>query len=116
MGCSVNGRKVVLALSAVVLSVTASLATDSAQSLFKEKCSSCHGIDGSSKTPAGKKIGAADLHSKSIVEMSDQEMFETIGRGTKHKNYPHSFLYTGMNEQQVRDLVRHIRQLQKEGK
>lgn len=114
MSHAAAARNLALTLAAVVLSATVSLAADTASALFKDKCSSCHGIDGSSKTAAGKKIGAADLHSKAVIEMSDQEMFETIGRGVKHKNYPHSFLYTGLNEQQVRNLVTYIRQLQKE--
>lgn len=112
MGHGAAVRNFALAIATVVLTVTASLAADSASALYKNKCSSCHGVDGAGKTAAGKKMQTPDLRSKQIVEMSDQEMFETIGRGTKHRNYPHSFLYTGLNEQQVRSLVTHIRQLQ----
>lgn len=106
-------RNIAVALAAVLLCVTASLAADSTSALFNEKCSSCHAVDGTGKTAAGKKMHTPDLHAKEFVEMSNQEMFDTIGRGTKHKWYPHSFLYTGLKEQQVRDLVTYIRQLQK---
>lgn len=112
MGHAVAARNLALAFAAVVLAVTGCLAADSASAVFKEKCSSCHAMDGAGKTPAGRKMQVPDLHAKQFVEMSDQEMFETIGRGTKHRNYPHSFLYTGLNEQQVRELVSHIRSLQ----
>jgi mono/diheme cytochrome c family protein len=79
---------------------------------YKDKCGSCHAADGSGKTAAGKKMETPDLRAKEFVEMTDAQMFESIGRGTKHRNYPHSFLYTGLNEKQVRDLVTYIRGLQ----
>ncbi len=86
---------------------------DPATTLYQKSCASCHGADGSGKTQAQKKLTIPDLRDKQFVEMSDKEMFETIGRGTKHKTYPHSFLYTGMDEQQVSSLVAYIRKLQK---
>lgn len=61
-------------------------------------------------------MAVADLRQKTYVEMSDAEMFETIGRGTKHKEYPHTYLYTGLDEEQVHSLVAHIRTLQKKAK
>lgn len=97
-------------LSAVTLALPC-VAQDSA-AIFKEKCATCHGSDGFGKTAAGKKIGAPDLHAKEVVDLTDKEMFESIGRGTRHKNYPHSFLYTGLSESQVRGLVSYIRALQ----
>jgi len=106
-------KSAVVCFFALVLFQPLRLSASDAAAIFKDKCSSCHGIDGAAKTAAGKKLGAADLRSKQVVEMSDEEMFETIGRGVEHKKYPHSFLYTGLTEQQVRGLVAHIRELQK---
>jgi mono/diheme cytochrome c family protein len=84
--------------------------------IYKNKCASCHAADGSGKTAAGKKLESPDLRAKEFVEMSDKDMFESIGRGTKHRNYPHSFLYTGLNESQVRAMVSYIRGLQQSRK
>jgi mono/diheme cytochrome c family protein len=110
----VSSRRVGIVLFCVfVVASSLRAATEDASAIFREKCSSCHGIDGSAKTPAGKKIGAADLRSKEIAEMTDKDLFETIGRGTRHRNYPHSFLYTGLTEGQVHGLVAYIRVLQK---
>ncbi len=97
-----------------VLAVTSfiSVAAQDSAAIFNSKCATCHGNDGTARTAAGKKIGASDLREKEIVEMTDQEMFESIGRGVKHKKYPHSFLYTGLNEDQVHGLVNYIRRLQ----
>lgn len=89
-----------------------SVAQDTA-ALYKNKCGSCHAADGSGKTAAGKKMEVPDLRAKQFIDMSDQEMFDTIGRGTRHRTYPHSYLYTGLKEQQINNLIAHIRQLQK---
>jgi mono/diheme cytochrome c family protein len=91
-------------------------AADSASSLYDQKCSSCHAKDGSGKTAAGKKMDTPDLRSKEFVVMSDSQMFESIGRGTKHRKYPHSYLYTGLNQQQISDLVTYVRNLQQKKK
>lgn len=97
---------------AVITGVSLFVYAEDASAIFREKCASCHGADGSARTAAGKKLGAPDFRSKEIVEMTDKDLFETIGRGTKHRNYPHSFLYTGLSEGQVRGLVAYIRVLQ----
>ncbi|HET8667637.1 MAG TPA: c-type cytochrome [Terriglobales bacterium] len=102
-----------LLLGAFALTFPLSMKAADAAGLFKDKCVSCHGADGSGKTAAGKKMETPDLHSKQFVEMSDKDMFETIARGTRHKKYPHSFLYTGLNETQINGLVAHVRELQK---
>ncbi len=82
-------------------------------SLYEKSCASCHGNDGLGKTNARKKMNIPNLLDKQFVEMSDKDMFETIARGKDHKEYPHTYLYTGMNEQQIQDIVGHIRKLQK---
>jgi cytochrome c len=99
---------------AVLLSAVFTLlaAAESVSSLYDQKCSNCHAKDGSGKTVAGKKMETPDLRSKVFVEMTDSQMFESVGRGTQHRNYPHSYLYTGLNRQQVSDLVTYIRHLQ----
>lgn len=99
------------ALLAFILPLT-SVAQDSV-TLYKDKCGSCHAADGSGKTAAGKKMEVPDLRAKQFVEMSDKELFESIGRGTRHRTYPHSYLYTGLKEQQINSLIAYIRQLQK---
>jgi cytochrome c6 len=98
--------------SVLAFTTTIPVAAQDSAATFKNKCVTCHGADGSGRTAAGKKIGAPDLHAKEFVEMTDKDMFESIGRGAKHRNYPHSFLYTGLSESQVHGLVTYIRGLQ----
>jgi hypothetical protein len=70
-------------------------------------------MDGSGSTSAGKKLGLADLRSKQIQSLSDEELFQTIAYGAKHKQYPHAFMSRGLTQQQVTDLVAHLRKLAK---
>jgi mono/diheme cytochrome c family protein len=98
-----------LAITALVcLSLTASAQTEE---LFKQKCSSCHGMDGSASTPGGKRLKAADLRSKAVQDLSDEDIYKTIAYGVGHKNYPHAFVRRGLTQQQVADLVVFIRKL-----
>lgn len=100
-------------ITVILLVWLASAAAENGAALFEKSCASCHGMDGAGKTNARKKMSIPNLLDKQFVEMTDKQLFETIGRGKDHKEYPHTYLYTGMNEQQVTSLVSHIRTLQK---
>ena len=76
---------------------------------YKEKCAVCHGTDGAGKTESQKKLRVTDLRSKQIRSMSDAELYETIAKGTKHKEYQHAFLYMGLTEADIHDIVKYIR-------
>lgn len=96
--------------SLLTLSVSASAQTED---LFREQCSSCHGMNGSGATAAGKKLGVSDLRSQQVQSLSDEDLFKTIAYGIKHKEYPHAFLSRGLVQKQVADLVAYIRKLSK---
>lgn len=95
----------VLLLSSVVLYGQAS-------NLFDEQCAACHAKDGSG-SPAGKKLGVLDLRSHEVQNLSDEELFDSIGYGTKHKNYPHGYARRGIPNEQITGLVHYIRTLRK---
>ena len=102
-------------LSAVLMCVVAvsgcGMAQSSSEALFNSKCASCHATDGKgSKTT---KMHVADLTSKAVQQLNDARMYETIAKGTEHKEYPHAFLYQGMSREQIEGLVAHIRTLGK---
>ncbi len=86
-------------------------AQDEVAALFNAKCSSCHAVDGSGKTDAAKRLDIPDLRSKEVQSLSDEAMYDTIARGTGHKQVPHTSGYRGLTENNVRALVKHIRQL-----
>lgn len=93
-----------------ILSVHASAQVEE---LFKAQCSTCHAMDGTGATAAGKKMKLADLRSKDVQSLSDDELFRTIAYGVKHKEYPHAFLSRGVTQEQVTQLVGYIRKLAK---
>ena len=99
-----------LAALAFALAMPA-MAQDEAAALFKARCARCHGLDGSSKTVAGKKMGIPDLRSAQVQHLSDDQLFETIAHGKDHRNYPHVFSDMGLSDRQVRSLVKHLRYL-----
>ncbi len=70
-------------------------------------------MDGSASTPAGKKLGAADLRSQQVQSLSDEELYKTIANGVGHKQYPHAFASRGLTQKQIADLVAYIRTMAK---
>lgn len=45
--------------------------------------------------------------------MSDAELYESIARGTKHREYPHAYEMRGLTKPQIQAMVAHIRTLKK---
>jgi len=95
----------------LILAAVPLRAQDEAAALFKSSCARCHNTNGDGKTAAAEKMRIPDLRSPEIQKLTDEELFQTIGNGTQHKQYPHTFLSKGMTAPQVRQLVGHIRTL-----
>src|SRR5216683_6839004 len=49
--------------------------------LFKTKCVLCHGADGAGNTPLGKQLQAANLRSKEVQKLSDEELHKVVHDG-----------------------------------
>jgi mono/diheme cytochrome c family protein len=92
-----------------VVPIPARAKAHDAAAVYNAKCAVCHGTDGAGKTEAHKKMPVPDLRSKQIRSMSDAELYETIAKGTKHKEYQHAFLYTGLTEADIHAIVKYIR-------
>jgi mono/diheme cytochrome c family protein len=74
-------------------------------------CAACHAADGSGRISSA--IGKIpDLRSKTIVSLSDDELFNAIARGNVHKSYAHSFLNQGVSEPELRGIAKYVRALQ----
>ncbi len=80
-----------------------------APSTYTNNCQPCHGVDGHGKTNVSIKGEVPDLHSKKVQDLSDEQLYEGIARGSKHKAYPHAFLYRGLKEKDILELVKYIR-------
>jgi cytochrome c6 len=48
---------------------------------FKAKCVLCHGADGAGNTPLGKQLQAANLRSKEVQKLSDEELRKVVHDG-----------------------------------
>lgn len=53
----------------------------SAQDVYLDKCSVCHGKDGSGNTAKGRKLKAKDLRSAEIQKMSDADLIDAVAKG-----------------------------------
>ena len=104
-------KATVLAFLFLFLVVFPTHAIGQAEGTFQSQCASCHGSDGDGATPAGRKLAVVDLRSKSVQSMSDDELFNSIAYGVKHREYPHGFARRGLSTQQINDLVAFIRTL-----
>lgn len=49
--------------------------------VYKAKCATCHGQDGSGNTPVGKSLQVADLRSKAVQSKSDAELIQSVTEG-----------------------------------
>lgn len=107
-----SGKFLVLGALSCFLSASSWAAAAQGEDLFETQCVACHARDGSG-TPAGKKLGVLDLRSPEVQSLSDDELFEGIAYGAKHKKYPHGFARRGLTDQQIKVLVSYIRTLHK---
>jgi mono/diheme cytochrome c family protein len=77
--------------------------------LYKAKCASCHGIDGSANTAIGKNLKAKDLRSAETQKMSDEKLYQIIAEGRgKMPAFERS-----LGEDKCRQLVAYIRGMAK---
>ena len=98
-------RTVVVA--AILALGVAGMRAEDVAALYKSKCAACHGADGKGDTPAGKKLGARDLHSPEVAKMSDTELFDITKKG-KEKMPAYDKKLT---DDQIKELIKYVRSL-----
>lgn len=98
-----------LLFSAQPQAINAAAADDGA-TLYKTKCTVCHGADGSGGTAVGKSLKVRDLRSAEAQKMTDARMSQIIIKG---KNKMPGF--SQFSPDQIKQLVAHIRALAKKG-
>ncbi len=94
---------------AIFMLVPSAFAADDGAGLYKTKCSACHGANGEGK-PAVK---APSLVSDEAKKMSDDDLKDMIANGGKDKKATHAFSKKGLTDEQISQLISHIRELQK---
>lgn len=99
-----------LLLAAALVVPAFATAADTGPELFKSKCATCHGANGSANTPMAKNLKLKDLGSADVQKMSDADLKNTIEKGKP----PKMPAYSGkLSSTQIDDLVKYIRSLKK---
>src|ERR1700692_3312228 len=70
----------IVATLLLVLALPAFAASDGA-ALYKAKCATCHGADGSGQTPVGKSMKLRDLRAAEVQKQTDLELTKVISGG-----------------------------------
>jgi cytochrome c6 len=106
---SISVASTIATALAVILTLPVSApAQNASETLYKGKCSACHGADGTG-TAMGKKLGALDFHSAEVRKMSDAVLVDTITNGRdKMPAFGKS-----LKAEDIQGLVAFIRTLQK---
>ena len=88
---------------------TMGFAQTSGADIYKSKCQMCHAADGSGNTPAGKSTKARPFNSPEVMKLSDDDLINVTKNG--HAKMP---AFAGkLTDAQIKDVVAHIRTLQK---
>ena len=78
-----------------------------AQELYEKHCVTCHGEDGTGKTPLGEGLGARDFNDKKFQDsITDEQIVEQIANGTEEKMFPFKDKLTS---EQIKAMVPVIR-------
>ncbi|RDJ94020.1 hypothetical protein B4Q13_17750 [Lacticaseibacillus rhamnosus] len=74
-----TGSRPVPAAAILALLTQPVLGQGNSAALYKSKCASCHGADGTASA-TGKKLGAQDLQSPDVQKMSDADLSASLGQ------------------------------------
>lgn len=78
-----------------------------AQKIFAEKCVRCHAENGSGDTAVGKALGAADLRTPVVQNLTDAQIYAQIDQG-KGNMPPFG---SGLSKAQINGLIAYVRSL-----
>ena len=71
----------VLIAAIALLGVSAAFAADDGAALYKSKCASCHGPDGSGQTAVGKSMKLKDLRDAEVQKQTAADFAKIIADG-----------------------------------
>lgn len=87
-----------------------------AGSLFKARCSECHGADGSGHTAKGEAGKIPDMRSPELQKQTDAQLAEIITNGKRSSrglNYSMPSNKGKLTDDQIKQLIAYIRGLAK---
>jgi mono/diheme cytochrome c family protein len=101
MGGVVLVAGVGLLFSGVSLRSRPSAAPPTAQDVYLDKCSVCHGQDGAGNTAKGRKLKVQNVRSPEVQKLSEAEMIDIVAKG-KGKDMP------GFGKELGDDMVKQV--------
>jgi cytochrome c6 len=88
----------------LLLTAFTAVAEDGAE-IYKAKCASCHGADGTGQTAAGKPMKLRDLGSADVQKQSDTDLYKITADG-KGKMPAYK---AKLSDTEIKALVTHMR-------
>jgi len=88
----------------------ASAAPPTAQDVYLDKCSVCHGQDGSGNTAKGRKLKVKNVRSPEVQKLSEAEMIDIVAKG---KGKDMDGFGKELGDDMVKQLVTYYRSLAK---
>ena len=73
--------RVWILLAALSLVLAAPVMASDGAAIYKAKCATCHGADGSGQTAMGKSLKLRDLRSAEVQKQTDVELTKVIAGG-----------------------------------
>lgn len=110
---SKTGLAVVLIAFIFFIISAPSWAGDTTATLFQNKCAVCHGVDGLSNTPLGKKQSIPSFASTKVQKASNADLTDFILNGGKEKKASHTFAGKGITQDDAKQLAEYIKALGK---
>ena len=96
-------------LAVPLTSARADSSADPGAGLYKSKCASCHGPDGSGNIPMGKALKVRDLSSDEVQKQTDLQLAKVIADG-KGKMPPYGKKLT---TEEIQSIITFVRTLKK---
>jgi mono/diheme cytochrome c family protein len=98
----------VISIAVMFLLALSAQAQNASEALYKSKCATCHGVDGTGSA-MGTKMGAHDLTTATAQGISDTELTDIIANGKgKMPKYGAS-----LKPEDIKGLVAYIRTFKK---
>jgi mono/diheme cytochrome c family protein len=102
-----NRKLFALLTVSILLILPATLAAADGAALYKAKCASCHGVNGSGDTAMGKAMKLRDLRSPEVQKQTDADLTKVTADGKGKMP-----AYKGkLTDAEITALVAHMRTL-----
>jgi mono/diheme cytochrome c family protein len=84
--------------------VGTAFAEERGEAIFKGKCATCHGVDGTANTPVARSSHMRPFKDPELMKWTDAQFIDFATRAYKN---------TGLSDAQIKDTVAYIRKLQR---